>query len=472
MFSLKKELMSNSITSSSEDFFRFIEKMNRHFNEEKIKDDRYYDLNERALTGDPEAVAYFYQDIDKYLRMNPFRGQVPPAYGSLVEGLFHEWKGFGTAYQWLTKRQYNESSGLQIIGKNIFYNHKGRFIEYEHKMTSLDRVEQLKRTLLSSDERAKADVDKPAEEFKINDPLWPGRFIRIALWVYPRTWKEFTTISMRRQIIEYLTYEDQAGTVSIPNESIPLWHAIANLHLNTMIAGPVGSGKTTFANTFVGEQIKKAKHSLGVVMIERHPESILPYVINGHRIIPVQALHEELMTVGIEALRMDPDVLFMTEMRHHEWEFYIWAGSKGYDNIIGTFHTSDAEDIPYQGALTVYSMMGGSLKGHLMSALQSCRLVVIMTKLPNGQKRVTRLSEIVFDEIENTVYANDLMRWNRITDQYSYNADVSEQSRKLLEDQRPQEFNQFMKILGPLADKYPMKDPHVVSRRSRMVLND
>lgn len=470
-FSLKDQLLSKTVRNS-ESFLPYIEKMGQSFDEAKIKDKDYYELNDKALRGDAEAVSYFYQELERYVRRNPFSGTVPPAYSTLTEGLFHEWKGFASAYPWITNRQYNNSSGLQIIGENIFYTHNGRFVPYPHKMSSLQRVEQLKRTLLSADDRAKADRDKPAEEFKINDPLWPGRFIRIALWVYPRTWEDFTTISMRRQIVEYLTYEEQAGTLSIPKQTIPLWHAISRLKLNTIVGGPVGSGKTTFANTYVGEQIKKASHSLGVVMIERHPESTLPYVISGHRIIPVQALHEELMTVGIEALRMDPDVLFMTEMRHNEWEFYIWAGSKGYDNIVGSFHTIDSEDIPYQGALAVYTMVGGSLKGHLMSALQSCKLVIIMAKLPNGEKRVTRISEIVYDELNNDIYANDWMRWNKITDTYSYNSAISESLRNKLMDQDPHATEEFLKVLTALEEKAPMRNPHVISERSRKVLND
>ncbi len=471
MFSLNELIHKQHSLNQSSNFYQFINEMDEYFINEKSKDNRYLELNQKALAGDPEAVSYFYHDIEKYLRINPFRGKLPAAYDSAVEGLFHEWKGFGPAYPWITKKQFSNSSGLQIIGKNIFFNHKGQFQPYPHRMTSLDRVEQLKRTLLSSDERAKADKSKPAEEFKINDPLWPGRFIRIAMWVYPRTWEDFTTISLRRQIVEYLDYEDQAGTGSIPTETINLWIAFSQLKLNTIVAGPVGSGKSTFANTYVGETLKQSRSSLGLVLIEKHPESLLPYVIEGHRIIPVMALHEDLMTVGIESLRMDPDIIFMTEMRHYEWEFYIWAGSKGYDNLAGTFHTVDAEDIPYQGAIAVYSQIGGSLKGHLISALQSIKMVVVMQKLETGEKRVTRLSEIVFDEFENNIYANDLIRWDKETDSYTYNCELSDSTKKQLEENNRAAFYTFMDHLTKLSSKYPMKDPHVISRRSRMVLN-
>lgn len=59
-----------------------------------------------------------------------------------------------------------------MIGKQIFYNYKGEFIAYPYEMPSLDRVEQLKRSLLKSDPNKKLNKDNPSVEFKMDDPLW------------------------------------------------------------------------------------------------------------------------------------------------------------------------------------------------------------------------------------------------------------------------------------------------------------
>jgi pilus assembly protein CpaF len=476
-FSLKDRIASR-IRPSTDNFQTFLKTMKDDFkdqitfdaNKGNRLDSRYYDINQRALVGEKEAVAYFYHEIEKYLRQNPFSGSLPPAYSTNVEAFFHEWKGFGPAFRWFTQRQYADSTGLQIIGQNVFYNHKGTFLPYEHSFDSLDRVDQLKRTLLSADERAKVNREKPSEELKMDDPLWPGRFIRLALWVYPRTWEDFPTISMRRQVVDYLSLEDQVGTNSIPREALPFLRASFNLKNNSLIAGPVGSGKSTFANTVVGEQMSAANKCLGVVMIERHPESILPYAIKGHRIIPVMARNEELMEVGIESLRHDPDLLYMTEMRYNEWEFYIWAGSKGYDGMTGTFHTTEAEDIPYQGAFAVYTRVGGSLKGHLISALQSCQTVAIMDKFDDGQKRLIRYSEIYYDEKNQQVLAIDLMRYNKDKNEWTYYDGMSEKMQRKLQEKDPVSFSKMMNALTALAKTKPMKDPIVVSERSRVVL--
>lgn len=470
-FSLKKSVMRSS-KPGKDDFYVFLQQMKLDMNAGlEREDDYYFQLNAKALTGDPQAVSYFMNEIEKYLRKKPFAGQVPEAYRSAAEALFHEWKGFGPAYRWFTDREYSESTGLQMIGTQIFYNLKGKFVPYPYMMPSLDRVEQLKRSLLKSDPNKKLNKDNPSVEFKMDDPLWPGRFIRLAIWVSPRVWEGFTTISLRRQVVEFLDLEDQAGTECIPAEAVEMIRALAGTFRNTIIAGSVGSGKTTFANTIVGEQLLGSSSCMGVVMIEKHPESTLPYQIKGHRIIPIQAANEELMEVGVESLRHDPNIVYMTEMRYNEWEFYLWSGEKGYDGITGTFHTVDSEDIPYQGAFAVATRIGGSLEGHLISALKACELVFILESISGGKKRLARISEVFYDEARNSVFANDLMRWDEEQGGWTYNDKLTEGLILKMMKKNAVTAKVLLKELGQLAGMKPMEKPMKESLKSRMVLN-
>lgn len=471
-FSLKQSIMRNS-KPGKEDFNIFLQQMKKDMNAGLEREDEYYfELNAKALIGDPQAVSYFMNEIEKYLRTTPFTGKVPEAYPTAAEALFHEWKGFGPAYRWFTDRAYSESTGLQMIGKQIFYNHRGKFITYPYEMPSLDRVEQLKRSLLKSDHNKKLNKDNPSVEFKMDDPLWPGRFIRLAIWVSPRVWEGFTTISLRRQVVEFLDLEDQAGTECIPAEAVELIRALSGTFRNTIIAGAVGSGKTTFANTIVGEQLLGSTSCMGVVMIEKHPESTLPYQIKGHRIIPIQASNEELMEVGVESLRHDPNILYMTEMRYNEWEFYLWSGEKGYDGITGTFHTVDSEDIPYQGAFAVSTRIGGSLKGHLISALKACELVFILESAQEGKKRLMRISEVFYDEERNSVFANDLMRWDVKKSGWTYNDKLTEALWNKMYKKNADAAGLLHTELERLARLKPMERPMKESLKSRIVLNE
>lgn len=461
--------------TSTQDFFEYLEKMKEELRHElETHDETFHRLNDKAIMGDPEAVKYFLNEIEKYMRTHPFSGEIPSAYRSLSEACFQEWKGFGPAYRWFTDPKYAESSGMQILGTKIYIKERGKFdySPFEHRFRNRERVEQLVRGLMLNDERVEISEKSPEAELKMNDPLWPGRFIRLAIWVNPRVWDEFVTITCRRQIIEYLSLQDQAGTGSIPHEAVSMLKNLVMTFRNTVIAGPVESGKSTFANTVVGEQISSSRRNLGVVMIEKHPESIIPYVFPQHRIIPVRANDSELMDVGIKALRMDLNIVYMTEMRFLEWDFYLWAGAKGFDGIIGTYHTQDPQDIPYQAALAVYTAKRGSMKGYLIEGLRACELVFIMSNGDDGKKRLERVSEVVYDEINQTVYSNDLMRWNQEKNHWEYHDGISPAMMRRMEKKDPVATKNFLRELQQLAARRPLREPKTESLMSRHVLRE
>ncbi|MFD1909223.1 hypothetical protein ACFSQ7_42615 [Paenibacillus rhizoplanae] len=185
-------------------------------------------------------------EIEKYLRRTPFTGKVPEAYRTAAEALFHEWKGFGPAYRWFTDRAYSESTGLQMIGRQIFITIRGSLWRIPMRCLRSTGWSSLNAHFSKSDPGKKLNKDNPSVEFKMDDPLWPGRFIRLAIWVSPRVWEGFTTISLRRQVVEFLDLDDQAGTECIPAEAIDLIRALTGTFRNTIIAGAVGSGKNYF----------------------------------------------------------------------------------------------------------------------------------------------------------------------------------------------------------------------------------
>jgi len=456
--------------TSSQDFFDFVEKMKVDLRDVLETNSTYHDLNKRAIMGDPEAVSFFLNEIEKYLLVNPFSGEIPPAYRSVSEACFQEWKGFGPAFRWFSDPKYAESVGLQIVGTRIFIKRRGQYKLFEHSFRNLERVQQLVRGLMLNDERVKISESSPEAELKMDDPLWPGRFIRLAIWINPRVWDDFLTITCRRQIIEYLSLQDQSGTGSISHESVPMLRSLIQTRRNTVIAGPIESGKSTMANTVVGEQISSATDNPGVVMIEKHPESIIPFVFPKSRIIPVRASDSELMDVGVKTLRMDVNIVYLTEMRYLEWDFFLWAGAKGFDGIIGTYHTTDPEDIPYQAAVAVFTEKRGALKGYLIEALKSCELVLIMNSGDDGKKRLERVSEIVYDEENQTVYSNDIMRWNSEKKLWEYHDQVTPQLLRRMERKNPVATQSFLRELKRLAAKHPMRDPVTESIMSRQVL--
>jgi len=457
------------------DFFGYVERLKETIRVRMESDDHFLSLAQRALAGDVLAIATSSKEIEKHIRQTPYTGRIPESYSgfSLTEAIYQEWLGFSVVAPWFLNRSYANSGKMQIIGTSVAVATDGEYQPYPYAFHSVERVSQLMRTLARQDERVRIDPNSPSAEFKLDDPLWPGRFVRVAMWIPPRTWHGYPVITFRRKVVEQMSLDDQAGSGLIAPETASVFSSLSQLYPNLIISGPVDSGKTTFADTLVAEQLKHAGIALGVILIENHPESTLPLakVARSHRVTPLIANPDELMEVGIESLRHDPDVIYMSEMRWGEWLFYNFAGEKGYRGLIGTYHTTDAEDIPYQGANAAYATGGGSLRGHLLGVLKSVEIVAVLMPLANGKKKLVRLSEIRYDPgAVPQVYANDWIRFDFDNQCWTYNADISPVLWERMTRVNRALAERFRAALAGLAAAHPMASPIVPSRKCQAVL--
>ncbi|MFO1005778.1 MAG: ATPase, T2SS/T4P/T4SS family [Planctomycetaceae bacterium] len=102
-----------------------------------------------------------------------------------------------------------------------------------------------------------------------------------------------------------------------------------------LITGPTGSGKSTTVYSMLN---RMASSQRNIVSIEDPVEYSVPYV----RQMAVDERHEVTMTAGLKTiLRMDPDVIFVGEIRDTEAaEITMRAASSGR-HVFSTLHTRD-----------------------------------------------------------------------------------------------------------------------------------
>ena len=102
-----------------------------------------------------------------------------------------------------------------------------------------------------------------------------------------------------------------------------------------LITGPTGSGKSTTVYSMLN---RMASAQRNIVSIEDPVEYSMPYV----RQMAVDERHEVTMTAGLKTiLRMDPDVIFVGEIRDTEAaEITMRAASSGR-HVFSTLHTRD-----------------------------------------------------------------------------------------------------------------------------------
>ncbi|MFA6293259.1 MAG: PilT/PilU family type 4a pilus ATPase, partial [Victivallales bacterium] len=146
-----------------------------------------------------------------------------------------------------------------------------------------------------------------------------------------------------------------------------------------LVTGPVNSGKTTTLAALVDVMNKKRKDH--VVMIEDPLEIIQPSLKCNVTQREVTSHTKSFATALKGALREDPDIIVIGELRDLETiEMAITASETGH-LVIGTLHTNDAAStldrvldvFPPSQQQQIRTMTAGSLRGIICQRLLPCK---------------------------------------------------------------------------------------------------
>jgi pilus assembly protein CpaF len=164
---------------------------------------------------------------------------------------------------------------------------------------------------------------------------------------------------------------------------------------NLIVVGGTGSGKTTFLNLLSGwipanerivtvEDAAELRLQHGhVVRLETRPPNL-----EGQRAVTAR-------DVVRNALRMRPDRIIVGEVRGDEVLDMLQAMNTGHDGSMTTLHANTVRDAIHRIELLAgfAGYTGGevTLRGQIAAAVQ---LLVQVSRLPNGQRRVVSITEV------------------------------------------------------------------------------
>ncbi|MEX2672995.1 MAG: ATPase, T2SS/T4P/T4SS family [Phycisphaeraceae bacterium] len=170
---------------------------------------------------------------------------------------------------------------------------------------------------------------------------------------------------------------------------------------NILVAGGTGSGKTTLLNTLCayvdpGERIVTVEESAELRLPQPHVVGLegRPANMEGKG---SYAIHDLVRN----ALRMRPDRIIVGEVRGAECLDMLQAMNTGHDGSLSTVHANTPEDTVRRletMMLMAVEMPVRAIREQIVSAID---LVVQVTRLPNGRRRVTHISEITRIERES-----------------------------------------------------------------------
>ncbi len=322
---------------------------------------------------------------------------------SLITDVFHELFGLGPLEALLAD---DSVSDILVNRSNQIYVERNGKLE-ETSLTFKDDQH-----LLRIIERIVSSVGRRVDE---SSPMVDARLLdgsRVNA-VIPPLALDGPVLSIRRFRTDRLGASDLVERLSLTQPMLDLLKYAVAARLNILVSGGTGAGKTTFLNvlsSFISdrERIVTIEDAAELVLRQRHVVRLetRPSNIEGKGAVKQRQL-------VINALRMRPDRIVVGEVRGEEALDMLQAMNTGHDGSLTTIHANSPRDALYRldtmVAMTNLNIPDRAVKQQVASAVN---LVVQLTRLSDGHRRVTAITELTGME-QDVITMQDIYLFDR-----------------------------------------------------------
>jgi pilus assembly protein CpaF len=289
--------------------------------------------------------------------------------------------------------------------KRVFVERKGRIagtpVTFEDDAHVLRVIERI---ILPLGRRI--DPDRPTVDARLPD----GSRVNA---VIPPVAIDGPSITIRKFARERLTIAQLIEYGSITPEMAEFLQACVVSRLNIIISGGTGSGKTTLLNVLssyipgderivtIEDAAELQLHQNNIVRLESKPPNV-----DGSGAVVIRDLVRN-------ALRMRPDRIVVGECRGGEALDMLQAMNTGHDGSLTTLHANSPRDaLSRLETLTLMSGLDLPVRVVREQIASAVDLIVQQTRLRDGARKVTQVSEVAGMEGE-TIVLNDLFKFEQ-----------------------------------------------------------
>ncbi|MFD3443660.1 CpaF family protein [Microbacteriaceae bacterium 4G12] len=270
---------------------------------------------------------------------------------------------------------------------SIFIERKGRLTLSGARFRSEDHLRQVIEKIVTRVGR-RIDESSPLVDARLED----GSRVNA---VIPPLAVNGSSLTIRKFAADPLKASDLVAFGSISPEMAELLDACVKAHLNIIVSGGTGTGKTTLLNVLssfipAGERIITIEDAVELQLQQDHVVRLesRPANIEGKGEITIRDLLKN-------SLRMRPDRIVVGECRSGEALDMLQAMNTGHDGSLSTVHANSPRDaVSRLETLVLMAGMDLPLRAIREQISSAVDVIVQLTRLRDGTRRVTHVTEV------------------------------------------------------------------------------
>lgn len=305
---------------------------------------------------------------------------------SLISDIEHEVMGLGPLEPLVQDQSVNDI--LVNRADQIYVERAGKLVLTDVKFRDEAHLRKIIEKIVSAVGR-RIDESSPMVDARLLDGSRVNAII-------PPLALNGSSISIRKFSKDKLQISDLVDKRSLTPEIAELLRGVVEARLNILISGGTGCGKTTILNILSGfipsdERIVTIEDSAELQLRQDHVVRLetRPPNVEGRG----EVTQRELVK---NCLRMRPDRIVMGEVRSGECLDMLQAMNTGHDGSLTTIHANTPRDcltrVETLVAMAGLNLATKALRHYISSAID---VILQMTRLSDGSRKMTSLSEIV-----------------------------------------------------------------------------